>query len=805
MIIVCKDPFQPRELEYHRHTGPFIDWLVTAFPEGFGVGALVLHNGRKVAVEDFDIQVSHGDEVAVVVMPAWASAVAAVVAVDWAAAAAAAAIGIGLNFAINWVFGSPTAPTAADAPQASPVYSLAVPTNQARLGQPIPVGYGSPLYVPDIAAQPYTWYESNDQYLGMVLCLGQGGYQVDSMMVADTPEEQLADDVVVWQAFGPTDHNQTIGVIDAAMGIWEDVDTSPEVSDQELVDPTIQKVAVTSINLAARTWTFYGALSPEIVVGDEVTLSSSAPNNGAYTVESIAGDRLSIVVEEAMSTTGYSTTVSSNVELRWFDPSVSELTYDDSPSPGQDWAGSDATVTLIGGLVSSLSGVVYSFDASRFRIYDAINIEDQGPVTSAQISISAATSGDAVFKRQTLVGPFVACSPDVTANVIAVDVVLPSGLYVANEDGTLGAASVSFFITIEAIDEDGATTGPSYGYDEQITRTDNTPQRITFEYALAAARYRVSMERTTGGTGKATDQSRIVWTGLKARIVYDNQPAYGETTLIGVKIKATNGLASGAHNRLGIRATRMLEGVVTTNPADAFKDIFTNTVYGGGRPLTELDTDTLDALKTAWAVHNGFNAVYDSRETVWSALQKSIQVVNAYPVVVDGQVSIVQDGPNTTVKQAFTEANMVEGSLRIAYRFDQPDDIDGYETEYRDPVSFLPKYSIYPTAAVNPEKVVLFGCTCPDADTSFARLMWQKRLYRRKSVTFDTELVGLLPAVNDRITVTHRLIDNGNSAERYIVTSITPGNGYRVSINAMIDDTRVFDGVSLALTGVSDV
>ena len=75
---------------------------------------------------------------------------------------------------INAVFPPPGQPGSAGFSTGSPTYALGAQGNQARLGQPIPVNYGKMRIYPDFAARPYTEYESNEQYLYQLFCIGQG-------------------------------------------------------------------------------------------------------------------------------------------------------------------------------------------------------------------------------------------------------------------------------------------------------------------------------------------------------------------------------------------------------------------------------------------------------------------------------------------------------------------------------------------------------------------------------------------------------------------------------------------------------
>lgn len=69
----------------------------------------------------------------------------------------------------------------------SPTYSLQAQGNQARLGNPIPVIYGRHLVYPDFASQPYYEYIDNEQYVYQLHCIGQGEYDIEKIMIEDTP------------------------------------------------------------------------------------------------------------------------------------------------------------------------------------------------------------------------------------------------------------------------------------------------------------------------------------------------------------------------------------------------------------------------------------------------------------------------------------------------------------------------------------------------------------------------------------------------------------------------------------------
>ena len=108
----------------------------------------VFVNGQ--ACVDRAYRVRARDEVLVTFTPGWITAVSYILAYM-----IEGAIVYAVGYLIGKLFG-PKRPAAGDTPQPSQVYGIAPPKNAARLGQPIPVIYGSVIALPDFASQPYT-------------------------------------------------------------------------------------------------------------------------------------------------------------------------------------------------------------------------------------------------------------------------------------------------------------------------------------------------------------------------------------------------------------------------------------------------------------------------------------------------------------------------------------------------------------------------------------------------------------------------------------------------------------------------
>lgn len=115
---------------------------------------------------------------AVVAFAPWAAGAILGTTSGLAYTALAAGIGIAGQSIVSKAFGSPTAPTNAALPAASPTYSSNVRGNQARSGESIPVQYGEVTFPPEFIQSPYVEFENDDEYFCGLYCLGQGSFDV---------------------------------------------------------------------------------------------------------------------------------------------------------------------------------------------------------------------------------------------------------------------------------------------------------------------------------------------------------------------------------------------------------------------------------------------------------------------------------------------------------------------------------------------------------------------------------------------------------------------------------------------------
>ena len=634
-LVLLRNPLAPQTREqFHLPAGALvIDWLQDNYPQGFGMPIKFFVNGTEKDLDDLDYSVADDDVAVIALMPA--EPVSTGTLIYYGIMLTIAAISLAAS-----VYLYTQLPQAGKAGKPTTVYDVNGDQNTARIGEPIPVIYGSVLMAPDYVAQPYSYYDWSQtkyddqryngiQYLDMLMCVGQGDVDVTDVYVGDTDATTIETGVVTWQAFKPSQHKSLIGNISAAMGarFSENVVTSTEVSNQDFIK-----------------------------TGDTAgPFATAKPGNRGTFFE------IDIVFPVGQT-----------------DPDT------DGEIKGRQ---------------------------TVFRItYQELDDNDVLVGSPVSLNITASTRADG--------------NPVSGPNATNINVTT------ANEKNKTEIGS---------------------------------PLRRTYRVNTGrSARWSVKIYRITDSPNAKNGGDRFIWAGLKLYVDTPASSVYGNVTLLACRIKASQGLGQDASVKLRVRAIRQLAqpsgGAIaqSTSAADAFADAYTDAVYGAARPRSELDVTTLNTVRAKWAAYP-FNYVFKDRGTVWDALRTITAPYSAQPMPLGAMMSVAQDGIKPIRSALFTDANIVSDSMMINYSFDEEGASDGVEIEYLDPKDFKQIYVTYPAGAFRPESYSLLGVTSTPHATEYATLSWNRRQQQRKTITFDTELEGLLLQLGDRIGVSHNV------------------------------------------------
>lgn len=264
--------------------GLFADFLSEEFPEGpEGAAHCLTLNGLRIEPEDYgSVALGEGDKAVFTVTPAGFEVIAAIVSV------VAVVASVALSFLL-----APEIPTVNGESERGSVYSVGVQANEARLGDVLPVSYGRVTRTPEYASQSWRRFRNNQEVRHFLLCLGGGDYAVEAVRIGDALASELPDGLVEFKAYRPGEHENRLGVIAADFDTHENVSTSQNVSDQELLDQ--QKFSeIVDGTFSGNTLTLTGAnSSPPVAVGDVLQILRSS-NAGVYTVTAVDDRKITV-------------------------------------------------------------------------------------------------------------------------------------------------------------------------------------------------------------------------------------------------------------------------------------------------------------------------------------------------------------------------------------------------------------------------------------------------------------------------------------------------------------------------------
>lgn len=598
-------------------------------------------------------------------------------------------------------------------PEASSVYTTGLPSNEVKVGAPIPVQYGTFMRAPEYAAYPYQYYQDNNEVLVVLLCLGMGEYSDISVRLANTPEDELPTDTVEWQLFGPSDHNNTMGDIESAFGIHENVYTCAEVDALDLIEA----------DAAPSSQDFVGSGS-----GSNITVSGQTPGDlgiqvgGTYEFEYEAafetgggGDEVYVISETDVTVTA----ISGNT-----------MTLDTSAFNGSDEQG-EFTV-LFGAQVSQRSAG--PFVSSRVgQTTDLFEIDLEFPSGLYQVNAVTGAAETASVTFQATFQEIDANGDDVGAAVIRSFTISGSQTTPLRETQKIGLPrSGRWAVTL-------ARQSQSY--------SDGASTRAVWR------RLKAFLDYTTDPVYSQTS--------LLALTVYGSQK-FSQSSIGAIQVEAT-------------RLIEPYEGGAVGNNAtvpDVVADIFCNEDYSLGLPRSLIHSTSFAAMKSDDGTT--FNGVFDALTTVHEAITSVAAYRHAEPTFIGDQLALAHDTIKPIRAAIFNPTNVVRGSAALTFSIGEVVTTDGYEVSYIDADNdYQAATAVYPLTAENPAQLDAFGCTSSTVAESIAERAWKTERYRTQVLTFETGLEAEALSYGDRIGFVWETLGIGRGAYTAAVATLT--------------------------------
>lgn len=404
----------------------------------------------------------------------------------------------------------------------------------------------------------------------------------------------------------------------------------------------------------------------------------------------------------------------------------------------------------------------------------AVTLFDTDVVTAPEVAgqelLSTADGGG-------YVGPFIANPAETTASTIAIDVVMPRGLFFTETDGSLSNKTITWKVEARTIDDAGtAISGFVALATESHTASDNTPQRLTFKYPVTAARYEVQILRTDTKDTSARAAHEIRWDGLRSHLA--GTFTADNVTLLALKMRATDNLSQSSSRMINCIVQRKLpiwDAVNGFSAPQTTRSIVWTMVdvlraeYGAKLADSRIDLAGLVALDATFTSRGDyFDGVFDQKLTVWEALTKIGRCGRSVPYLQGGIVRVVRDESKTVPIALFSPRNIVKNSLKIQFVMPGEDTADAVTVEYFNGITWKNSettVSLPGSSEDQPAKVALFGCTDKNQAIREGLYMAAANRYRRKMITFQTELEGLIPSYGDLIAINHDMPSWGQGGD----------------------------------------
>ena len=330
-----------------------------------------------------------------------------------------------------------------------------------------------------------------------------------------------------------------------------------------------------------------------------------------------------------------------------------------------------------------------------------------------------------------------------------------------------------------------------------LSGQSSKPLRRTISRSVASGQYDVRVRRTSPDDADTSHQSSTEWLGIRS--YQEGVADYTNQTVIGIKIKAS-GQLNGALEQLsalGVKPTWVWDGLswdftTTTNPAwwylnlaRGLRDSAGKILYGGGLEDNQIDIDGIKAWAIFCDANNlNFSAVFDQPTPLADALQTIARCGFASISWATGKLGVVWDAPDQPHVMVFGMANICKGSFEVSYITDNLADeiVVNYNDRYNNWESSQVRVTVPGTAGtpIKTSSIDLMGCTTNAHAAKFANALAAQQYYRRRTITWETDLEGFVCQRGDVVILSHDLTQWGYSGRLMSV------NGTTITLNKAV-------------------
>jgi len=614
-VITVPNLLEPEKSFVNEHDfNSVIDYLLFQYPDGFKVPHVIYYNNKKLEVDDYDIKCGDNDFITIAFSPA-APLIAFVTPylINFAIAAA-------VSYVIGEIF-KPDIPSGAlssdqkSLGQQSSVYNLNSNQNVTRLGQKRPILYGRTRSYFSLIEQPYYRFKDNEMFLYQMMAVSEGDAIIEELLIADTPEEDLGTEDVVYKSY--QEDSFSAGVIKAdVLSLFGDDDyhmrvkTLPEISGLELRGTPASSFFRGYFSGSVITFQIlstgdYPDLT-SLVNGSTIVISNSDSNDGTYLVDTADDIAHTITVQSTTFVTEPSsseiiasevgaTIFSNNNYIREFEIpntvftniivgnyysiSFGSTIYDDVLCTGKS--------EVANGLYHTYFNKIFSVGTNT----EVITLTNNSSLFNAEF--------------QTSYGAYTLENIPSTLDSVEIDVEYPRGVYNSDASGNFTDREISLeYKMIGSLETNWSNlnTAPDAGWPAGTTEQakDNTPLRRSYNLPIPDGLtddvpLKIRLRRSSAEVADIKSQDQAIVTRVKSIYNEPDITAYGNMTILWVRAKASNAISSAGQFQINGWVTRT---DVAPDLTSVITDLYTNTDYGAGLNGTDLVLPTMNAPET---------------------------------------------------------------------------------------------------------------------------------------------------------------------------------------------------------------
>lgn len=320
----------------------------------------------------------------------------------------------------------------------------------------------------------------------------------------------------------------------------------------------------------------------------------------------------------------------------------------------------------------------------------------------------------------------------------------------------------------------------------RITGARQEPTRVNVWWNVPAGQYEIRVMKVTADISDSRTSNE---TAVSQIIAYEGDRAsYLGQCRLGVQIKAT-GQLNGAIDELSAVVSALCPvwngsswiAQETSNPAWWFlwfargKSLNGKRVYGAGLTDAQIDIEGIKAWG-AWCDQKKltFDYVLDQKMSAAAVLQMIARAGRGAMTYQTGRLGVVWDAENMPVTAMFGPFNVKAGSFKIAYTNDGTVDEVVLNFVNKDNGWKMDEVRVRvpgTTTTNNPLQLDLDGCTNKDMAGREANLIAASQVWKRRKITWETDIEGLVCTRGDVVSFSHDLTVWGYSGR------LMPGSG----------------------------